>query len=375
LGDIAEQPRAGDTGCRLERQLRVLELGRKSLELVRDDEHSSIGAQLRLSDLDADQRGEALTPLHRRFAHRQGTDLGDDVRVALSRQALEEIPAEPQRAKAEQAEDQTSDEEWRCELREHLGRDEGGGKRDRPERELCALFLAKLPKAGVCLIDRSRVHECVLLDYGTSRFRMLPCQTVAVKPVTRGRPRDAGAREAILDATLELLADRGFHATTMDAIAERAGVGKNTIYRRWPTKDDLFIDAMLHFTADLELQAGPAEDVYGRLLEYSRSVMRFYGDPLASRLIPGLLGELQRDPAFADAYAKRVVAPLRQPIVSLLELARARGELRAEADPEQVADLLVGPGFLRMLFGFALPKAKPTYPDELLAVIWRGVAS
>jgi AcrR family transcriptional regulator len=204
---------------------------------------------------------------------------------------------------------------------------------------------------------------------------MLPCETVVVKPVTRGRPRDAGARDAILDATLELLADRGFHATTMDAIAERAGVGKNTIYRRWSTKDDLFIDALLHFTADLELRAGPAEDVYGRLLEYSRSVMRFYADPLASRLIPGLLGELQRDPAFADAYAKRVVAPLRQPIVTLLELARERGELRADADPEQVADLLVGPGFLRMLFAFALPKVKPTYPDELLAVIWRGAAA
>jgi AcrR family transcriptional regulator len=203
---------------------------------------------------------------------------------------------------------------------------------------------------------------------------MLPCETVVVKPAL-GRPRDAGAREAILDATLELLADRGFHATTMDAIAERAGVGKNTIYRRWSTKDDLFIDAMLHFTADLELQARPAEDVFGRLLEYSRTVMRFYEDPLASRLIPGLLGELQRDPAFADAYAKRVVAPLRQPIVNLLELARERGELRADADPEQVADMLVGPGFLRMLFAFALPRAKPTYPDELLAVIWRGVAS
>jgi AcrR family transcriptional regulator len=204
---------------------------------------------------------------------------------------------------------------------------------------------------------------------------MLPCETVVVKPATRGRPRDAGARDAILDATLELLADRGFHATTMDAIAERAGVGKNTIYRRWSAKDDLFIDAMLHFTADLELQAGPAEDVHGRLLEYSRSVMRFYSDPLASRLIPGLLGELQRDPAFADAYAKRVVAPLRQPIVSLLELARERGELRADADSELVADLLVGPGFLRMLFAFALPEANPTYPDELLAVIWRGAAA
>jgi AcrR family transcriptional regulator len=211
---------------------------------------------------------------------------------------------------------------------------------------------------------------------------MLPCETVPVKaasdlepPRSRGRPRDAGAREAILDATLELLAERGFHATTMDGIAERAGVGKNTIYRRWSAKADLFIDAFLHFTAGLELRAGAGEDVYPRLVEYTRSVMRFYADPLASRLIPELLGELQRDPAFADAYAKRVVAPLRQPIVALLELARDRGELRADTDPDQVADMLVGPGFLRMLFAFGLPKTKRTYPDALVAVIWRGVAA
>jgi AcrR family transcriptional regulator len=211
---------------------------------------------------------------------------------------------------------------------------------------------------------------------------MLPCGTVPVKAVSDleparspGRPRDAGARGAILDATLELLAERGFHATTMDAIAERAGVGKNTIYRRWSAKADLFIDALLHFTADLELRAGSGEDVYPHLVEYIRSVMRFYSDPLASRLIPGLLGELQRDPAFADAYAKRVVGPLRQPIVAALELARDRGELRADADPDQVADMLVGPGFLRMLFSFALPETKRTYPDTLVAVIWRGVAA
>ena len=160
----------------------------------------------------------------------------------------------------------------------------------------------------------------------------------------------------------------------MDSIAERAGVGKNTIYRRWSTKDDLVIDAFAHFTADLKLRAGAGDDVYSRLLEYARSLARLYADPLASRLIPGLLGELQRDPAFADAYAERVVRPLRQPIVALLELARERGELRADVDPDQIADMLVGTGFLRMLFAFGLPNMKPTYPDALLEAIWRGVA-
>jgi AcrR family transcriptional regulator len=198
--------------------------------------------------------------------------------------------------------------------------------------------------------------------------------TPVESPRRRGRPRRAEAREIILDATLELLAERGFQATTMDAIAERAGVGKNTIYRRWPTKDDLVVDAFAHFTAVVELRAGEG-DVYARLLDYSRSLDRLYADPLASRLIPGLLGELQRDPAFADAYAERVVKPLRGPIVAELEHARERGELRPDADPEQIADLLVGPGFLRMLFAFGLPAPGPAYADALLDAIWHGVGA
>jgi AcrR family transcriptional regulator len=196
-----------------------------------------------------------------------------------------------------------------------------------------------------------------------------------LEPRRRGRPRDAGARDAILDATLELLAERGFTATTMDAIAESAGVGKNTIYRRWAAKDDLIIDALLQFTAEIELRAGPDDHAYSRLRDYARSVARFYADPLASRLVPGLLSELQRDPAFADAYAERVVGPLREPLIELLELARERGELRADADPDLIADMLVGPGFLRMLFAFALPKTKPTYPEALVDAIWHGVAA
>jgi AcrR family transcriptional regulator len=194
-------------------------------------------------------------------------------------------------------------------------------------------------------------------------------------PRRRGRPRRAEARDTILNATLELLAERGFHATTMDSIAERAGVGKNTIYRRWPAKDDLVIDAFLHFTADLHLRAGPGDDVYASLLEHARSAGRLYADPLASRLISRLLGELQRDTAFADAYADRVVRPLREPVVALLVRARERGELRAKADPELIADMLIGPGFLHMLFAFALPQANSGYPDALLDAIWHGVAA
>ena len=218
-----------------------------------------------------------------------------------------------------------------------------------------------------------RNQQALPAVYGSEPMALDPSEVDS--PPRRGRPRRADASEAILDATLELLAERGFHATTMDAIAERAGVAKNTIYRRWQAKDDLIIDAFSHFTAGLELRAGDDGDVYRLLREHARNVADLYSDPLASRLLPGLLGELQRDAAFADAYAKRVVKPLRDPVVALLAVARERGELRPDADPQQIADMLVGPGFLRMLFPFGLPTVDSTYPDTLLDAIWRGIAS
>jgi AcrR family transcriptional regulator len=128
----------------------------------------------------------------------------------------------------------------------------------------------------------------------------------------RGRPRRAAARAAIIDATLELLADRG--------------------------------------------------------------VARLLDDPLVGRLLPGLLGELQRNPAFAEAYAARVVRPRRQAIIELLERAIEQGELRADTRPDEIADLLIGPLILRHLFAVGLPRRPRRYPEQLLETIWAGIA-
>jgi AcrR family transcriptional regulator len=391
LRNVAQQAHARDGGRWVEYEVAVLELEGERVELFRDGQHPSVPRERRGAQAGADQRGEALPAVHRRLTRRERPYLCDDVGVAFPCEAVEEIPAAPHRSRTERTDDQASDEERTREDREQLGRDDRGRKRRCRKASLPALFVTEVTKALVGLVDRSCVHGLAPVRYyetdwfriddsvrnravGKDIGRMTPALQVEA-PRRRGRPRRAGARDAILDATLELLAERGFHATTMDAIAERAGVGKNTIYRRWPAKDDLVIDAFLHFTAIIELRAGPDDDVYASLLDYARSLQRLYGDPLASRLIPGLLGELQRDPAFADAYAERVVRPLRMPVVALLERARERGELRADADPEQIADLLVGPGFLRMLFAFGVPKTEPTYPDALLDAIWHGVAA
>ena len=158
----------------------------------------------------------------------------------------------------------------------------------------------------------------------------------------------------------------------MDAIAARAGVGKNTIYRRWGSKEELIADALRELTvaADLKEQ----DDLYALLLEHIRDVTRVLADPLVGRILPGLLGELRRNPAFTAAYADRVVRPRRQAIVDALARALERGELRPDSDADQVADLLIGPVFLRLLFPFGLPDITEHYADDLLATIWGGIA-
>ena len=194
--------------------------------------------------------------------------------------------------------------------------------------------------------------------------------TGAPTPRRRGRPREPGVRETIVGATLELIAEGGFPAATIDAIAARSGVGRNTIYRRWASKEDLVADALGELTAELELPDG--EEIRPLLLVWISELARLFADPLYGRILPGLLAELQRNPAFAHAYIERIVHPLRHRLVELLSHAQSRGELRADLDVELVADLVGGPAFLRLL-PFGHPPVSEHYAEELLATIWDGI--
>lgn len=187
----------------------------------------------------------------------------------------------------------------------------------------------------------------------------------------RGRPRRAAVGKAIMEATLELLAERGFLAATMDAIATRAGVGKNTIYRRWSSKEELIADAIGDLTSELDVDE--EGEIYDRLLARIRDFTHVFADPLLGSLLPGILGELERNPAFATAYAERIVTPRYERIIALLREAVDQGELM-QADPEVIADLLIGPPLLRLRFPFGLPELPERYPEQVLETIWRGIA-
>jgi AcrR family transcriptional regulator len=186
-----------------------------------------------------------------------------------------------------------------------------------------------------------------------------------------GRPRRPTTDDAITRATLDLLAERGFQAATIEAISLRAGVGRNTIYRRWRSKEELVADALRELTIDLD--AWRDEDLRSLLLHWLREFARTFSDPLLGRLLAGVLGELQRNPVFADVYADRVVRPRRQALLERLTDAQDRGELRSDVDLNQVADLLGGPLLLRLL-PLGLPPLDESYVEELLETLWRGIA-
>jgi AcrR family transcriptional regulator len=194
---------------------------------------------------------------------------------------------------------------------------------------------------------------------------------VVTRTRPRGRPRRASAGPAIIEATLELLADRGFQETTIDAIAARAGVGRNTIYRRWSSKEELIADALHELTAELDVHEG--DDLYALLLDWVQDFARVFADPTFGRILPAVLGELQRNPVFARVYSERNVRPRYDALLELLEQAREQGELRPDVDIEQVADLLVGAPFVRLL-PVGLPPLTERYAEELLETIWRGIA-
>ena len=141
----------------------------------------------------------------------------------------------------------------------------------------------------------------------------------------RGRPRSERARAAILKAAADLLLDHGGARVSMDAVAERAGVSKATIYRWWRSKETLALDALLDWAA---AGAGAVDtgtlrgDVLALVVPWVREVRR---RPFA-RAISALIAEAHSDPAFADTYRAHFVEQRRKPMRAAFERAIERGE-------------------------------------------------
>lgn len=155
-----------------------------------------------------------------------------------------------------------------------------------------------------------------------------------------GRPRSARADEAIVEAVLDLLAEGvTIESLSMDAVAGRAGVGKATIYRRWPNKETLVVDAMAALKGPMATVDGVSlrDDLLALLRPISHAQ-----DTRAGRIMPCIIPEIQRNQKLAHAYHE-LSEPRRELMRAVLRRAVTAGQLRADLDIEMTCAMLVGP--------------------------------
>jgi AcrR family transcriptional regulator len=164
----------------------------------------------------------------------------------------------------------------------------------------------------------------------------------------RGRRRSERSHEAIIAATQQLLVERSYPDLTIEGIAARAGVGKQTIYRWWPSKASLVLEAYLagSETVPLPAEGTTAREDVRALLGWLIAVL---AQPIGGHVVGGLVADLQHDADLAEGFHRDVVPARRRPMLAALERARARGEIRADADLELAVDALHGAVFYRLL--------------------------
>jgi AcrR family transcriptional regulator len=169
----------------------------------------------------------------------------------------------------------------------------------------------------------------------------------------RGRPRSEKARRAILDAAIDLLLEQGLEAVSMDEVADHAGVSKATIYRWWPSKETLALDALYHEWDTAPPSPPDTGSLRGDLLALVRPWIRRARKRPYARVVAALIEETHTDPEFAKLYHERFVNPRRDPARALLRRAINRGEIPADTDVEVALDLLYGALFHRLLHAHA----------------------
>ena len=165
------------------------------------------------------------------------------------------------------------------------------------------------------------------------------------EPRRPGRPRSEQADQAIIDATLEVFAESGPDGLCIEQVAARAGVGKATIYRRWPGKEDLLVDAIGSLRTKLPQPQG--RSVRADLTALVDALSREAADPRLARQFALPQGDGQKYPRLLAKYRATVLEPRRELIRSVLRRGVATGELRESIDVDTVMFLLSGAALAR----------------------------
>jgi AcrR family transcriptional regulator len=191
----------------------------------------------------------------------------------------------------------------------------------------------------------------------------------AVAPKKRGRQRSVAAEAAILAATMKLLQKQSLREITADAIANEAGVSKATLYKWWPNKNLVALDAfMARLKAEIVIpDTGSAQKDFTQQLQ---ALIAFYTSPFG-KLFCQFLAEGQNDDSFLKLFRERFLKVRRDALKIVLQRGVARGELRGEVDSELALDLIFGPMVYRLMAGHA--PLDETQAKAIVQTVFRGL--
>lgn len=154
--------------------------------------------------------------------------------------------------------------------------------------------------------------------------------------------------QTIMRATLDLASEVGYAKLSIEAVAARAGVGKHTIYRRWPSKGLLFHDSLLSLNEPV-LDYPDTGDVMADLRQQIHAVADLLGTPPWGPLYQALVGEAQHDPAVAASLNERFIRPQTEKTVARLRTAKEQGQISPDFDLDLAMAILSGPLYFRFL--------------------------
>jgi AcrR family transcriptional regulator len=192
-----------------------------------------------------------------------------------------------------------------------------------------------------------------------------------VTRLPRGRPRSDRAHRAILDAALEHLVKDGFADLRLEHVAAQAGVGKATIYRRWPSKEALALDLLMQLAAP-HISIDDTGDTRAELLTAVTNAMRAITETPFGPVIRALLSQIAINPELGDPFRATVVQGRRDEVGRVIARGVSRGDLRPDVDVDIATELLVGPVYFRLMFGGDLSH---DFAERVVDSVLRGYAS
>jgi AcrR family transcriptional regulator len=186
---------------------------------------------------------------------------------------------------------------------------------------------------------------------------------------TRLRPSEIKRR--VLDAAFESVLRVGFRAVTVESISAETGIAKTSIYRRWPNKAAMVMDAFV-FRIGPSIGFPPSDDHIGSIRKQMLALAKAFRGP-AGTMIKALLGEAQFDLELAEAFRKHWLLPRRETAIVEVQAAIDSGELRADVDVQVTLDALYGGLYYRLLTGSG--PLSDTYVKKLFSHVVDGLAS